>query len=226
MTGISKSGFAGGAGVLAVPLLSLVLPVPTAAALMLPLLLVMDIKTVRLYRNAIEPKKIAKITFAAVFGIALAGSAMSQLSPVLLQLALGIFSILFASWDKLIPLLGRLPGAAFLWGGISGITSTLLHAGGPPIAIYFLSKKIDKQQWLAQAAMFFAVMNFIKLIPYSLNNLWSFELLLHGLILVPVALLGVKLGNVLQQNISQQTFIKLCRVLLALSGLILLIKLI
>ncbi len=38
LTGISKSGFAGGAGVVAVPLLALVLPVERAAALMLPLL--------------------------------------------------------------------------------------------------------------------------------------------------------------------------------------------
>jgi hypothetical protein len=32
-----------------------------------------------------------------------------------------------------------------VWGGLSGVTSTLLHAGGPPISIYFLSKKLEKK---------------------------------------------------------------------------------
>ena len=42
MMGLSKSGFLGGFGALAVPLMSLAVPVPQAAAIMLPLLLVMD----------------------------------------------------------------------------------------------------------------------------------------------------------------------------------------
>ena len=42
LTGLSKSGFLGGFGALAVPLMSLAVPVPQAAAIMLPLLLIMD----------------------------------------------------------------------------------------------------------------------------------------------------------------------------------------
>ena len=42
LMGLSKSGFLGGFGSLAVPLMALVVPVPQAAAIMLPLLLVMD----------------------------------------------------------------------------------------------------------------------------------------------------------------------------------------
>ena len=42
LTGLSKSGFASGFGALAVPLMALAMPVPQAAAIMLPLLMVMD----------------------------------------------------------------------------------------------------------------------------------------------------------------------------------------
>lgn len=224
LTGISKSGFAGGAGVVAVPFLALVIPVQQAAAIMLPLLLVMDVKTVRLYRHAVNFSEIKAIGLASLIGIAIAGSAMAMFSSTTLQWVLALFCIVFASWQQLMPLLGKLPGAALLWGTLSGISSTLLHAGGPPISIYFLSKGLSKKQWLAQAAMFFALMNFVKIIPYSLNNVWSKEFLIIDLVLLPVAIAGVYLGHKIQASLSEAIFTLSCRILLGTTGTLLLLK--
>lgn len=224
LTGISKSGFAGGAGVVAVPLLALVMPVENAAVLLLPLLIAMDAKTVYLYRESIDFQAIKPIALASLIGIALAGSAMAVISSSVLQIVLALFSIAFAFWHRLTPLLGKLPGAAYLWGGISGVSSTLLHAGGPPITIYFLSKGLSKKVWIAQAAIFFAFMNVVKVIPYSLNNLWSSEFFLISLLLIPVGLLGVWLGHKIQTLISESAFVLCCRILLAITGAALLIK--
>lgn len=224
LTGISKSGFAGGAGVVAVPLLALAMPVQQAAAIMLPLLLVMDVKTLRLYRHTINFKKIRTISLASLIGIAVAGSAMAMYSSTTLQWILAVFCIVFACWQQLMPLLGKLPGAALIWGILSGISSTLLHAGGPPISIYFLSKGLSKQTWLAQAAMFFALMNFVKIIPYSLNNVWRVEFLLIDLVLLPIALAGVYLGHKIQAHLSEVTFTLCCRLLLGATGTLLLLK--
>lgn len=226
LTGISKSGFAGGAGVVAVPLLSLVMPVQHAAAIMLPLLLVMDAKTVRLYWQSINLRELKSIMLAALVGITLAGSAMGSLSSTTLQWILAIFCILFASWQQLTPLLGKLPGAAYLWGTLSGVSSTLLHAGGPPISIYFLSKGISKKVWLAQAAVFFAMMNVIKLIPYTMNNVWHTDFLILNVLLLPIAVLGVFLGHKIQSRLSEATFALSCRILLGITGITLLLKII
>lgn len=226
LTGISKSGFAGGAGVVAVPLLALVMPVQQAAALILPLLLVMDVKTVLLYRHAIDFRDLKIIGLAALIGIAIAGSAMATLSSDTLQLALALFCIVFASWQKLMPLLGKLPGSAYLWGTLAGISSTLLHAGGPPISIYFLSKGLSKKVWLAQAAIFFALMNVVKVIPYSLNDVWQLEFLLIDLALLPVAIIGVYLGHKIQSYLTEASFTLSCRILLGVTGLLLMAKII
>ena len=43
LMGLGKSGFASGIGALAVPLMALAVPVPQAAAIMLPLLLAADV---------------------------------------------------------------------------------------------------------------------------------------------------------------------------------------
>lgn len=73
ITGISKSGFAGGAGVIAVPLLSFVMPVPVAAILMLPLLIVMDAKTMHYYWRSVNWQEIKVIGPAALVGIIAGG---------------------------------------------------------------------------------------------------------------------------------------------------------
>jgi uncharacterized membrane protein YfcA len=68
-------------------------------------------------------------------------------------------------------------------------------------------------------------MNVTKIIPYTLHDSWTKDVLIAGLILFPFALIGVKLGSKLQQHISQENFVKICRGLLAVSGIILVIKL-
>lgn len=226
LTGISKSGFAGGAGVVAVPLLALILPVEVAAVLVLPLLLVMDAKTVYLYRKSVDIKAIKPIALASLVGIAIAGSAMAALPSEALQVFLAAFCIFFACWHSLAPHLSKLPGSAYLWGSISGVSSTLLHAGGPPITLYFLSKGLSKQVWIAQAAIFFAFMNWIKVIPYSLNGLWSLEYLTISMILIPIALIGVYIGHKIQTLINEKMFTLCCRYLLGLTGITLVLKLI
>lgn len=228
LTGISKSGFAGGAGVIAVPLLSLMIPVPIAAALMLPLLLVMDAKSLRYYWRSASWYELKRILPAAIIGITLGGYLLGELPSNLLQFLLGIFCIVFALWKKIIPIFGRIPYAGFIWGGVSGLTSTLLHAGGPPINIYLLTRQLPKRAWLATAAVFFAAMNLLKVIPYALTDQWQSdslisELLIIDLILLPLSLIGVWLGYVLQNHISEANFMNACKILLFFSGLGLLI---
>lgn len=224
MTGISKSGFAGGAGVVAVPLLALVMPLPQAAALMLPLLLLMDMQAIRYYRHHLAVEELRGIVPAAIVGIALGGLCMGLLPDKLLQLSLAVVSILFALWQQLAPKLAAFHGAAWLWGGLSGLTSTLLHAGGPPINIYLMGRQLPKQQWLATAAVFFGVMNLIKVVPYALVGEWTGQLLLLSLSLVPVAWFGIWLGRVIQLNVSETNFMRVCRGLLLASGTLLLVK--
>ena len=196
LTGISKSGFAGGAGVVAVPILALVMPVPQAAALMLPLLLVMDVKAIHLYRKHINKTILISIIPAALIGIAIGSLLLTYTPGHILQLALGIICIVFACWQSLTPFLGRMRGAGAFWGVISGITSTLIHAGGPPINIYLIAKSLPKLAWLATSAIFFGVMNLVKVIPYSFTGQWTQQILWLSLILVPVAYFGIiLLGN-------------------------------
>ncbi|MCG8671095.1 MAG: sulfite exporter TauE/SafE family protein [Pseudomonadales bacterium] len=223
-TGISKSGFAGGAGVVAVPLLAFVISVPQAAALMLPLLLVMDVRTIQYYRDHIHWDSLKQLLPAAVVGIAAGGMLLGILPDHWLELMLGLLSVLFASWARLTPILGKLKNAGVLWGGLSGITSTVIHSGGPPMNIYLISRQLPKLEWIATAGMMFGLMNLIKIIPYVWVGEWTVEMLLVALALVPAALLGIKLGYWLQSFFNQQRFEQWCRGFLFVSGVLLLAK--
>lgn len=219
LTGISKSGFAGGAGVIAVPLLSLLIPVPVAAALMLPLLIVMDAKSMHYYWRSVRWQELKIIAPAALLGIIAGGFLLGELPSSLLQFLLGLFCIVFSVWKKLTPLLGRLPYAGLIWGAISGLTSTLMHSGGPPINIYLATRQLPKRNWLATAAVFFAMMNVVKIIPYGLAGQWQLELLIIDLLLLPVSLIGVWLGYRLHFTISEANFMRVCKGLLLFSGI-------
>jgi len=74
LTGISKSGFAGGAGVLAVPMLALVAPPALAVTLMLPLLLLMDAQIITHHRRQLCLGELRALIPAALVGIVLAAT--------------------------------------------------------------------------------------------------------------------------------------------------------
>jgi len=224
LTGISKSGLAGGAGVLAVPLLALQVPVPVAVAITLPLLWLMDIKTVYNYRDAIKPEVLLRLCPPAFIGVAIGGWLLGEIEVDRLELLLGVLSILFASWQSLTYWFTKFTGAAVLWGMLAGLFSTLLHAGGPPLSVYFLGNKTTKRAWLGTAAFFFGLINLVKAVPYTLNNQWSMEQWQVSLLLLPVAWLGVKLGIALAKRINQARFTLIARSFLALAGVLLIYK--
>ena len=55
LLGLSKSGFGAGFGSLAVPMMALAVTVPQAAAILMPILFVMDIMGLAAYRGKWDP---------------------------------------------------------------------------------------------------------------------------------------------------------------------------
>ena len=50
---------------------------------------------------------------------------------------------------------------------VAGFTSFIAHAGGPPLSMYLLRRSLDKTQFVATTAAFFAAINYVKLVPYA-----------------------------------------------------------
>lgn len=224
LTGISKSGFAAGGGALAVPLLALWLPVSQSVFLMLPILLMMDVKTIQYYRHHTNWAILRNLLPAALVGIIIGGIFLNRLDDQILRLVLGILCIVFALWQNLAPVLGSIPGGAYVWGTISGFTSTVIHAGGPPISMYLIAINLPKMVWLATSGVFFGVVNLTKLVPYIASGEWQLTTVYYSIMLFPIALFGTWAGKKIQGYISQSQFVNWCRYLLLASGIVLIFK--
>ena len=99
---------------------------------------------------------------------------------------------------------GRVAGS--FWGALSGFTSTLAHAGGPPFAIWMLPQKLDKTTLVATSAVFFLVVNYVKLVPYAILGQLNTGNLTASLLFAPLAPLGIWLGVWLHRRISERSF--------------------
>lgn len=221
LTGISKSGFAGGVGVVAVPLISLKASPTFAVAVMLPLLIVMDVLSLKAWWRQRVDRLLWLMFPPAILGVAIGYFTYGWFDEALLKLLLGIFSVLFGLWGVLKPLRGkRLPGwVGRLCGGVAGFTSFIAHAGGPPLNVYLLQSPLTKQQFLATAVVFLAMTNLLKLVPYALLGLVNIDNLAIALLLMPIAWLGVRLGLVIQKRIDGELFFRLILGLLILLGI-------
>jgi hypothetical protein len=105
------------------------------------------------------------------------------------------------------------------WGAVGGFTSTLAHAGGPPVAVYLLPQKLHPTLFVGTTVIVFTVINYVKLVPYAWLGQLRTENLLTSLALLPLAPLGVRLGRWLHDRVDDVLFYRISYVLLLVTGL-------
>lgn len=221
--GMGKGGLGPGLGALAVPVLSFVINPLDAAAIILPILCVADVFAVYHFRRHFNTHHLKILIPAGIVGICFASIFMSQLNQDTTRILIGVIAIVFCLDHWLRPtvsnlrVVGRWGG--YFWGSMAGFTSTQIHAGAAPISIYLYPQKLDKVVLIGTMTMFFTVINYVKLIPYSLMGAINLENLLTSMILMPLAPIGVKLGNILLHKVNQKTLYTWLYLALFISGL-------
>ena len=213
--GLSKGGFAG-VGQMATPLLALVMPPLEAAAIFLPIMVVQDASAVWVYRKEWDGRILAIMLPGAFIGIALASWLAAYISDAAVRIFIGGTTIVFVGWSAYSmarhanrPVRdGSIP-AGVGWGVLSGFTSTLCQAGGPPYQVYVLPQKLPKMVFVGTTAIFFGVLNASKVIPYLALGQFSFEGFGTSLVLLPLALVANQLGFWLVRRTPQELFYKI-----------------
>ncbi len=223
LSGISKAAFAGGLGLLAMPLLLLLFDANTALGLMLPLLIGLDLFTLGKYWRCWNLAVLGQLLPAAVLGVLVSAILLGLLSATQLQWVIGGGSVLFAlryfsGFHGQAAILASRP-VAVLMGFVSGVSSTLLHAGGPPLAIHLLARKLPATEYIATSALFFAVLNLVKLPAFIVQQQLTMELLWWALPFMPFCYAAVQLGYWLKQRLQDRHFLPLVHLLLLLAGL-------
>ena len=225
ITGVSKSGFGGALGVVSVPIMALVISPVQAAAILLPILCLMDLMGLWAYRGKWALGELRLLLPAALLGIGAGTLLFGVVNAAVLRLVLGSLALVFAIhyWTRLqSPAGGQPPPVSrtigFISAAASGFTSFIAHAGGPPLHMYLLRRSLDKTTFVATTVTFFTVVNYVKLVPYAWLGQLAVDNLKTSLILAPLAPLGVKAGHYLVRRSTPSFYYTVISFALVLVG--------
>ena len=217
--GLSKGGFAG-VGQMATPMLALVMPPLEAAAILLPIMIVQDATSMWVYRKEYSGRILAIMIPGAIAGIVAAGLLAAYISDAAVRVFIGVTTIAFVLYTWIGPKqlakevhAASVP-AGVLWGSLSGFTSTIAQAGGPPYQMYVLSQKMNKMTFVGTTALFFGTVNTLKVIPYFALGQFSTKGLGTSAALLPLAMAANMLGFWVVRITPQELFYKITLILM------------
>jgi uncharacterized membrane protein YfcA len=222
LLGVSKSGFGAGFGSLAVPMMALAVTVPEAAAILMPLLFVMDVLGMAAFRKDFDLTLLRHILPFGVLGIVIGALLFKVLQAHTVAAIVGGFTLLFlAQRLAFMPKPNSAPPPRWLGAVLattSGFTSFIAHAGGPPINAYVMGLRLKPVPFTATMACFFFVVNLCKWIPYAWLGLLDLRNMTTSLVLLPLAPVGVWIGVRLARRISQALFYRFLYAGMLLTG--------
>ncbi len=238
--GAAKSGFAGGAGLLSIPLLIHACGGDSKLALgmMLPLLIACDYVTLVIWWRRWDLRNVLLLLPGMCFGIALGGVALwcflqldqahsetaKQTTNAALSFSIGLLAVGFVILQAIRLLRGELQPFrpvfwhAFLAGSTAGLTSTLTHSAGPITTMYLVTQKMPKGTFVATAVLYYWIGNQLKLIPYRWLRMLTVPSLAADLVLLPAIVAGALLGVFLHGRVNEKAFSLIIHALLAIIG--------
>ena len=213
LLGISKGGFLG-LGVMALPLMSLFVPPLQAAAIILPTAIAQDTLTLWIYRRDRSAWNLKILLPSMIGGMFLAWLLAASLSAVHIRLAIGLIATLFVlrhwlgtRFERFMPKPSIATGVVF--GAIGGVTTMLANAGGPAWQIHLLPQRLDKLTFIGTISILFATSNVVKVPGFATLGYLTYENLLVGAALVPIAILSNYAGIWMIRRTSTEMFYRI-----------------
>jgi uncharacterized membrane protein YfcA len=224
-TVFGATGF--GSSIITVPALAHIFPLTFTVPLATSLDVLAATTTSLRLRRLAWWKEVARILPAIVVGIALGGTLLLHLPRAPALLALGIFVAAYGAWVLIGPRqFTRAPGwAAWPIGIVGGVFSVLFGTGGPIYIVYLSARIGDKAALRATSAIIVTASVWIRFGLFVVTGLLLHaELLVVVLVLLPVMVGGLRLGNRLHHALSRQNVLKLIAGLLVANGIALVLR--
>ena len=233
---MAKAGFGGGVSLLAVPVMVYACggKARLATGILLPILIAADYLAVGVWRGRWDARAAGAILPGSVAGVLLGWAGLwcfdrflgggRDLTDAALKLAIGAITLAFVALQVVRTLRRRpLTVRPAFWqatciGAIAGLTSMLAHAAGAVVAVYLLSQSMPKRRYVATTALFFWVVNQVKIAPYVHLGMIGWPTLGACVVLLPSVAAGAGLGVFLHRRTPQRHFSGIVYSLLALAG--------
>ncbi|HET7678924.1 MAG TPA: sulfite exporter TauE/SafE family protein [Xanthobacteraceae bacterium] len=223
--GLAKGGFTG-LGALGLPLFALGVDPIKAAAVLLPILIVQDVVSIGAYRRTWNADVLISTLPGAAVGVVIGWWFAASVSVELILAAVGAIAILFGCYRLWVDFghhalrsrqWPRWTGPLFGIG--SGFTSQIAHAGGPPFQLWVMPKRLPRDIFVGTTAIFFGVLNWLKVPAYVALGQFTHENMLAALVLAPVAIASSLLGVRLVRAVPGERYYLITYILLVATGI-------
>ncbi len=201
-------------GMLAVPVMALVMNPVMAAGLLLPVYVVSDMFGLYAYRHAFDRRVLSIVVPGAIVGIGVGWATATIVPEAAVTLLVGVIGVAFA-----LNLILRKPVLAepkraevapgLFWGAVTGFTSFVSHAGAPPYQVYTLPLGMTKAVFAGTSTIAFTVINAVKLVPYYALGQLNLENLEMAAVLSVPAVVAVFAGVRLVKVMPERLFFRL-----------------
>ncbi|MEZ5812452.1 MAG: sulfite exporter TauE/SafE family protein [Rhizobiaceae bacterium] len=212
LVGLSKGGLGGAMALIGVPLMTLVLPPVQAAAVMLPILVVMDIFALWSWRGYRDAATLRHVLPGGILGIGIGWMTAAIVTTAMIKLIVGVIAVASAGRWFFNRRRGRTTVKhqsavrGTLWGTVTGFTSFVAHAGGPPYQIYALPLGHEPRVYTGTSTVFFAIVNAVKLVPFFALGQFDATNLAASAVLVPIVPVAVLAGVVIVRRMDREVF--------------------
>ncbi len=223
-----RSAFGFGEALVAVPLLAFCIPLDVAAPLAVlvsitiaGIVIVQDWKKIHLHSAG-------WLLLATLLGIPLGLLLLTSSHHRAVKATLGVIIIAFSIYS----LIGRTPlelkrdnrGWLLVCGFCAGVLGGAYGMNGPPVAVYGAMRKWSAQHFRATLQGYFFPASTIGMIGYWLAGLWTPAVTHYYVVSLPITLLGVFLGRVINHRMHGDGFLKYVYLGLVGTGMLLLVQ--
>jgi len=217
-----RSAFGFGEGLIAVPLLAFCIPLGVAAPLVVLLsitiaaiVVVQDWKKIHLFSAG-------WLVLSTLFGIPLGLLLLTSTHQRIVKATLGIIIVAFSVYS----LIGRSPlelkrdnrAWLLLCGFFAGILGGAYGMNGPPLVIYGAMRRWSAQHFRATLQGYFLPASIIGMAGYWLAGLWTPAVTHYYLLSLPLTLLGIFVGRIINHRLHGDSFLKFVYLGLAAIG--------
>jgi len=222
LVGLSKAGFGAGAGILSVPLMTVVLSPPQMLAVLLPVLICGDVFSLLHYPRTRDGRNLAMLVPGCLAGVGVGMLILDWFmklpgGELVMRRCIGGICVVFVCVQLYSSFKTKQDGTQGkpyrprIWHGVgvgtvAGLTSTLAHAGGPLLALFLLPQKLEKRLFVGTSVTYFFIGNAAKLVPYFREGLMTRHSGMMSLLLLPCVVAGTLVGVRLNKRISDRTF--------------------
>jgi hypothetical protein len=220
--------FGFGSGLIAVGTLALVYPeIRDVVVLLLLVVLPAELGVAASSWRWIRWRETGGLLVGVAPGVVLGAYVLKAGSPTLVLSVLGAFLVLVS-----LAFLTLREGWRVRWpawvtpptGLVSGLLTGLFGTGGPPLIVYYHLAGLDKRSFRGNLMAVFVAMTLLRVVSYTAQGLITAPRLWSGLVLLPVSLLGVWIGQRIHVTLPERTFRRLTSALLGVIGLVLLAR--